>query len=345
MRKSIFLKQKTLYYLDQRQLPGHVVYKKCSSLKKGYQAIKSLQVRGAPLIGVFAAYCAYIAIDKIKVKDKSLFLKKTREVLDTLGQARPTAVNLFWALGRIHRTIENNESRSIEEIKKTVFVTVKTIHKEDIALSKKIGRIGSKLVKKNSTILTHCNTGFLATSGEGTALAVIYQAHRRGRKNKIYVDETRPLLQGARLTAWELIDSGLDATLICDNTASFLMQQGRIDLVILGADRIAANGDVANKIGTYNLAVSARYHKIPFYVAAPANTFDLSLKKGEQIPIEQRDSQEVKKIRGKCQVAPDKVKVYNPAFDITPHELVSAIITDKGIIYPPFKSNIKRLIK
>jgi methylthioribose-1-phosphate isomerase len=339
---SIKIKKEKLFYLDQTKLPLRETWLQCRSIEDGYSAIKTLKVRGAPLIGVFAAYCIAITGNKIKEKD---FFTKISGNIKYLKRSRPTAVNLAWALGRIEGVIRKNKNKPIPFIKKLIFREAKKIHNEDIILCRKMADCGVKLIKKGDTILTHCNTGFFATSGEGTALGVIFKAHKIYKDIKVYVDETRPLLQGARLTAWELRKKKVSHTLIADNMAAYLMQKGKIDKVFVGADRIVANGDIANKIGTYNLAVIAKYHNVPFYVVAPRSTFDLKLKNLKNIPIEERNGDEVRMVLGKIYISHKKVRVFNPAFDTVPHGLVTAIVTDKGIIYPPYFRNIKKLIK
>jgi len=340
---AIKFKNNRLCYLDQTKLPWRETWRECTNIKDGYLALRKLKVRGAPLIGVFAAYVIVVAAKSFSSK-KKIFMRQLRGAFIYLKSARPTAVNLFWALERLERIALENEDKTVNKIKKTIAVEAKRIHKEDISLCQSMADYGVRLIKDRETILTHCNTGFLATSGEGTALAVIYKAYRVYKGIKVYVDETRPLLQGARLTAWELKRRKVPCVLISDNMAAYLMQQGRIDKIFVGADRIALNGDVANKIGTYNLAVLADYHKIPFYVVAPFSTFDLKLKNGRLIPIEQRAQEEVKKVLNRVFIAPENIKTYNPAFDITPNNLITAIITDKGIIRPPFQKNIKKVL-
>jgi len=341
--RALKFKNNKLFYLDQTQLPLKEVWQECRNLGEGYSAIKKLKVRGAPLIGVFAAYCVCIHLKHLSLRKQS-FLKQLKRAIKHLQSCRPTAVNLSWALKRLEAAVFDNKERSLPEIKKRILKEAKLIHKEDIELCRKMADYGAGLIKKGDRILTHCNAGFLATSGEGTALAVIYKAKQIYKKIKVYADETRPLLQGARLTAWELIKKKIPSAVICDNMAAYFMQKKQIDKIFVGADRIAANGDTANKIGTYNLAVLAQYHKIPFYVVAPFSTFDLELENGECIPIEERRQDEVRKVLGKIYIAPKKMKVHNPAFDVTPRKLITAIISDKGIIYPPFKKNIKKIL-
>jgi len=331
-----------LRIIDQRALPERLKFKKCNTLKEIYSSIKTLAVRGAPAIGVFAAYGLCVCLRKVKTKDKDIFFKELLNLSNYLKTSRPTAVNLFWALERMEETAFKNREKSIDKIKEQLESEAKRIQKEDKLMCENIGRHGAKLIRKNDTILTHCNAGALATAGEGTALSVIYKAKRDGKRIKVYADETRPLLQGSRLTAWELKERGVDVTLICDNMAATLMAQGKVDKIIVGADRIAKNGDFANKIGTYSLAVLAKEHKIPFYVAAPSSTFDFSLRTGKDIPIEKRSADEIRRIKGKL-IAPKDIKVYNPAFDVTPNRLVGAIITEKGIFKKPFNRTLKRI--
>ncbi len=342
--QAIKYKNKKLFYLDQRKLPEQESWRSVDTLKAARQAIKELRVRGAPLIGVFSAYSICVHLDNLS-KNKNLFFEQIGEAFDYLKKSRPTAVNLSWALDRLAKVVVSNRSKDIEQIKKRVIQEAKLIHKEDKLICQKIAERGAKLIKKNDRIITHCNTGFLAASGVGTALGVIYQSAKEGKSPTVYVDETRPLLQGSRLTAWELVQKRIKHFLIPDNTAAFLMQKNEVDKILVGADRITSFGDVANKIGTYNLAVLAKQHKIPFYVAAPGSTFDLDLDKGEDIIIEQRSQDEVKNIRGKLTIAPYQTKAFNFAFDVTPSRLITGLITDRGIIYPPYRKNIKKLIK
>jgi methylthioribose-1-phosphate isomerase len=341
--RAIKFKNNRLFYLDQTQLPLKEVWKECRSLSDGFRAIKRLEVRGAPLIGIFAAYCIAVVAERMPLKG-GVFLSEINKAITYLKCCRPTAVNLSWALGQLTKIISDNRGKSHFEIKQALLQEAEKIHRQDIELCQNIAKFGVQLIKPGDTILTHCNAGFLATGGNGTALGVIYAAHRLYKNIKVYADETRPLLQGARLTAWELTKGKVPCTLICDNTAAYLMQKGKIDKVFVGADRITACGDTANKIGTYNVAVIAGYHKVPFYVVAPFSSFDLKLKAGGQIPIEERNREEVRKILGKVYCAPKNVNVFNPAFDVTPHHLITAIVTDKGIIYSPYKKNIKKLL-
>lgn len=317
----------SLQWIDQTQLPHLLKYKKTDDYKDIIYAIKRLEIRGAPAIGIAAAYGIAVAVEKIS--DSSLeFITK---VGDEFKSARPTAVNLFWAVSRMLKKVSDSGESKLTEIKKILWEEAENIHREDETMCQNIGKNGAKLINDGDVILTHCNAGALATGGIGTALGVIYICRDEGKIISVYADETRPLLQGARLTAWELMNEGIDVTLICDNTAGMLMKQGKVDHIIVGADRIAQNGDFANKIGTYSLAVLAKENKVPFYVAAPSSTFDDSIESGDEIIIEERASQEVTEGFGK-RTAPKDVKVYSPAFDVTPHELVSYYITDKDIL-------------
>lgn len=320
--------------IDQTRLPGKLVYIDCKDVKRLWHAIKRLEVRGAPAIGIAGALGVVLGVKDSKARDFGQFLRKLERIVAFLGSARPTAVNLFWALERMRDAALKNSQKSVHEIKKILLKEAFKIIAEDKAACRRMAAFGAGLIKNGDTILTHCNAGALATADYGTALGVIYRAKEQGKKIKVYADETRPLLQGARLTCWELMQHKIDVTLICDNMAASLMSQGKIDKIFVGADRIAKNGDAANKIGTYNLAVLANYHKIPFYVVAPMSTFDLTLKTGREIPIEQRNPIEVTQIGNKT-IAPKSIKVYNPAFDVTPNNLITAIITEKGIFKTP----------
>jgi len=342
--KTISYSKGRLKIIDQRSLPQRVIFRQCASIKDAYYCIETLAIRGAPAIGVFAAYALYIGATCIKVKNYDLFYKRLSNMAGYLKSARPTAVNLSWALDRMLGLAMINRDKPVKTLKRLLLNEAKKIHQEDEAMCEDIGNNGARLIKPGDAVLTHCNAGALATAGIGTALAVIYSAKRSGKRIRVYADETRPLLQGARLTAWELKRKGIDVTLICDNTAASLMSQGRIDKIIVGADRIASNGDFANKIGTYGLAVLAKEHRIPFYVAAPSSTFDLNLKGGYDIPIEERAPDEVRNFSG-VPTAPKGIEVYNPAFDVTPHNLVSAIITEKGLARKPYRRTLKKLIR
>lgn len=335
---------RTVTMIDQTRLPGEVVYDTYEDYRDLASAIKNLKVRGAPAIGVAAALGVVLGIQNSQAKDYASFKTELDGVIDVLAATRPTAVNLFWALERMRGVAEQRRTSPVSEIKTVLQKESLNILEEDRLMCRQIGEHGAALIRDNASILTHCNAGALATAGAGTALAVIYQAHRDGKVVHVYADETRPVLQGARLTAWELIQSGIDVTLICDNMAAQVMKEGKIDCIIVGADRIAANGDVANKIGTYGVAVLAKAHGIPFYVAAPFSTIDLSMETGEGIPIEQRNPIEVTEGLGK-RTAPDGVRVYNPAFDVTPSSLVSAIITEQGVVRAPYHENLAALAR
>ena len=338
-----------LELIDQRLLPVTFEKLNCRNTEQLYDAIKTLAVRGAPAIGVAAGYGLVLAMQQLNDNNDMQKIKAAiEEQSQYLASSRPTAINLSWALNRIKEEtftfIESEKNVNVASVKIFVLERAGAICAEDIDMCKCIGENGQEFVKAGSGILTHCNAGALATAGQGTALSVIFEAHKRERKFKVYAGETRPLLQGARLTAWELRQAGIDVTLICDNMAGQLMKAGQIDAVIVGADRIAANGDTANKIGTYSLSILAKQHCIPFYVAAPSSTFDLSIANGSGIPIEQRDADEVTSF-GKLQIAPDNIKVYNPAFDVTEAVNITAIITEKGIIEKPNTEKILNLLK
>ncbi len=328
--------------LDQTRLPEEFVERTCKTVQELHEAIRTLAVRGAPLLGVIAAFGLYLGIKDYEGEGGDDFLKKLKEVSDYIASSRPTAVNLFWSLDRMMKLARNMKGKNIAELKRLLLEEAMAIKYEDKELCLSIGKNGEPLIKDGDVILTHCNAGALATAGIGTALSPLYVAHEGGKRFKVYVDETRPLLQGSRLTAWELMRNGINAELICDNMAASLMQKGIIKKVIVGADRIAANGDTANKIGTYSLAVLARYHRIPFYVAAPYSTFDFSIPEGEHIPIEERKGEELK-IIGSKQIAPHEVNTYNPAFDVTPYSMLTAFITEKNVIYPPFDATLKQI--
>jgi methylthioribose-1-phosphate isomerase len=326
--------------LDQRLLPGKLKVITCSTAKDIFEAIRNMKIRGAPAIGVAGAYGVYLGIKSSKAASFKSFKKDLDKVIIYLAGARPTARNLFWALERISYLVQKNHKKEIKKLKQLILKEAHLMLREDVKINRLIGENGKKLIGKNFRILTHCNAGALATAGYGTALGVIFSAKKKIKQ--VYVDETRPRLQGARLTMWELINNKVPSTLICDNTAASLMAKRKIDAVIVGADRIASNGDAANKIGTYSLAVLAAYHGIPFYIAAPFSTFDLSLSSGKKIPIEERSPLEVKKINGK-HITIKTADAINFAFDVTPAKLITAIITEKGIIKKPDKKKIKRI--
>jgi methylthioribose-1-phosphate isomerase len=331
--------------IDQTKLPQKLEYLYLKDLKSLWRAIKLMQIRGAPALGAAAGLGVYLGIKHTKTKNFIQFKKELEKAISFIASSRPTARNLFWGLERMQHAAIINKDKTIPRIKKILFKEAQKIVEEDRVTCRKIGYNGAKLIKNNDRILTICNAGILATIDYGTALGVIYHAKKKKKRIKVYACETRPMLQGARLTTWELKKNGIDVTLICDNAAAALMRQGKITKVITGADRIARNGDSANKIGTYNLAVLSRYHNIPFFIAAPASTFDLSLKSGKDIPIEQRQAEEVTELFFKHPIAGKNIKVFNPAFDVTGNVLITAIITDKGIIKPPYFKNIRRIIR
>ena len=333
-----------LEVLDQTQLPGRHVTVKCRRVSDVWGAIKKLKVRGAPLIGIAAAYGFLLGMRrKIKARPNADLSAEAGRLRAYLASSRPTAVNLAWALGRMHDVFTRTALRPASRRVKALCDEAERIHREDADMCFRMAGHGARLVRSGDRLLTVCNAGGLATSGYGTALGVFYRAKEQGKRIKVYACETRPLLQGARLTTWELLHNRIDTTLICDNMAARLMQQGRIRAVFVGADRVAANGDLANKIGTYMLAVCAAYHKIPFYAVAPSSTFDLSLRRGADIPIEERDPAEVTSLYFKRPIAARGVQVYNPAFDMVPARLVTGIVTEKGVLRPPFGRNIRKM--
>ncbi|MDO5582235.1 MAG: S-methyl-5-thioribose-1-phosphate isomerase [Planctomycetia bacterium] len=338
----------SLWMIDQTLLPVELKEIECRDTEAVWDAIKMLKVRGAPAIGIAAAYGICVGIRSFfsegDSEDKGQFFDLLNRTADYLAASRPTAVNLFWALDRMKRIArELKDQKTAAEIAVALLEEARKIHEEDRAMCRKMGEYGASLVHDGDGLLTHCNAGGLATAEYGTALSVFFISAEQGKKIKVYADETRPLLQGARLTAWELHQAGIDTTLICDSMAAQVMKEGKIQAVFVGADRIAANGDTANKIGTYSAAVCAKAHGIPFYVVAPYSTFDLKLENGSGIPIEQRDPEEVRRGFGR-QTAPDGVKIYNPAFDITPAELIRGIITERGIISPVNRENIEKFL-
>ncbi|MFQ5721956.1 MAG: S-methyl-5-thioribose-1-phosphate isomerase [Candidatus Aminicenantales bacterium] len=328
--------------IDQRKLPLQEVYVRCGQYRQVAEAIEKMVIRGAPAIGVAAAFGLALGILEVEEKTDFDLDKHFSLVSERLRATRPTARNLFWALERMERVFRRNRKQGLESLKKRLVEEALAIEKEDIATNRKIGWWGRRLIKEGQAILTHCNAGALATAGYGTALGVIRAAVEEGKKIEVYVDETRPFLQGARLTCWELAKENIPVTLITDNMAGYLMQQGKISMLITGADRIAANGDTVNKIGTYSAAVLAKEHELPFYVAAPLATVDFRLKQGSQIPIEERDPSEVKEINGQLITLPE-IKALNPAFDLTPAQYITAIITEKGIAWPPLVKSLAEL--
>jgi len=344
MFKTIEWKNNMVVMIDQRLLPNEEVYRTYMDFLDVAEAIREMVIRGAPAIGVAAAMGIALGAIDIKSKERKEFVKQFNHICNVMAHTRPTAVNLFWAIDRMKRIVKENPKLGADELKERLVEEAKRIYEEDIEINRQMGRHGSKLIKNRATVLTHCNAGALATAGYGTALGVIRAAIEEGKKIKVFADETRPFLQGSRLTAWELMKDGIDTTLITDNMSGYMMKKGLIDAVIVGADRIAANGDVANKIGTYSVAVLAKEHKIPFYVAAPISTIDLKIKSGDSIPIEERDIREVTHIKD-IPIAPNAVKVKNPAFDVTPNRFVTAIITEKGIVRKPFGKSLSRLVR
>jgi methylthioribose-1-phosphate isomerase len=341
--KSIEWTGNMVRFIDQTLLPEKEEYVETTDLAVIEDAIRTLKVRGAPALGVAAAYGIVLGVRASGAKNFDDLKNSFDEVAGRIGATRPTARNLFWAIERLHALLMASAGEDIDAIKRLLLEEAIRIHNEDEKMCSMIGSIGAELVPMNAVILTHCNTGALATGGEGTAQSVITTASRRGKNVVVYADETRPLLQGARLTAWELMKNGINVTLITDNAAGFVMKKKKVTLVIVGADRIASNGDTANKIGTYSLALLAKEHRIPFYVAAPTSTFDRTIAGGEDIPIEERNSAEVVEISGK-HIAPHGVPVYSPAFDITPANLISAIITERGILRAPYGESIQSAV-
>ena len=328
--------------IDQTKLPLRLIHIYCEDLRTLREAIFSLKVRGAPALGIAGAFGVVLGTQNSSATDFPSFRRELEEAIDYLGSSRPTAVDLFWALKRMRNCAEKNKHQEIPQIKKALQEEALQIMQEDKIRSRQMAKEGAFLLKDGDRILTHCNAGALVTADYGTALGVIYRAKEEGKKVTVWADETRPLLQGARLTTWELLQAGVEVTLICDNMAGDLMQRGKVDKVLVGADRVAGNGDVANKIGTYTLAVLAKENEIPFYVVCPISSIDLEISSGKMIPIEQRNSQEITEF-GRKRVAPRGVKVYNPAFDITPARYVTGIITEKGILRPPYKETLKEL--
>jgi methylthioribose-1-phosphate isomerase len=323
--------------LDQRLLPHKEVYRVCRDYHEVAAAIRDMTIRGAPAIGVAAAMG--VALGGLKVAPKS-FDREFEKIVMTLGKTRPTAVNLFWALQRMREVYLRHRSAGVESVQRALKDEALKIFRDDIAANKELGKHGARLMRHAKHIMTHCNAGALATAGYGTALGVLRALKESGSKFDVVVNETRPFLQGARLTAWELKKEKIPATLVTDNMAGYLMQKGKVDAVVVGCDRVAANGDVANKIGTYMIAVLAKRHGIPFYVAGPTSSIDMSCLSGKDIPIEQRDGKEVSHMFGRP-LAPKGMKVFNPAFDVTAQDLISAIITEKGVINPPYQQNIR----
>lgn len=330
--------------LDQRLLPEKEVWLECRTAETVAKAIREMVVRGAPAIGIAAGYGLYLGIQDVKGGTKEFF-QQLREKGEVLKRARPTAVNLAWAVERIQKRARSEKGPpELRKLKAVVLEEARKIHREDEELCRAIGKHGASLFKENEAALTHCNAGGLATSGYGTALAPFYTLQEEGKSFSLYHTETRPLLQGARLTAWELAQSKIPATLLCESSVASYMKAGKIQKVIVGADRIAANGDTANKIGTYGIALLARAHRLPFYIAAPSSTFDFNTPTGEEIPIEMRSPEEITEGFGK-RTAPRGIRAENPAFDVTPHELIAGFITEKGVIRPPYEKNLRVILR
>ncbi|MFQ6103031.1 MAG: S-methyl-5-thioribose-1-phosphate isomerase [Candidatus Glassbacteria bacterium] len=342
MIKSIEYNGNAVRIIDQTKLPERLEYRDLKTAEQMFEAIRSLRVRGAPAIGIAGAMGVWLGVSGKEYSDEEELFEELEETASLLSSARPTAYNLFWAIERVKVKAYEHRGNGPTSILGAIRAETEVILEDEREMSRLIGKNALPYIKDQAVVLTHCNTGILATGGKGTALAGIYAAKEAGRKVKIFSCETRPLLQGARLTTWELMQEGLDVTLITDNMAAHVMQSKGVDLVILGADRIARNGDAANKIGTYQHALCARAHRIPFYVAAPISTIDLSTARGEDIKIEERDHLEVVEIKGQ-RIAPAGVEVYNPAFDVTPAELITAIITDRGVIERPNEKKVLEL--
>jgi len=340
--RTVEWKNGVVRMIDQRELPRRLVVAEFSDYREVAKAIREMVVRGAPAIGAAAAFGLALAARKSPARTRGELLADLEEAAEVLRATRPTAVNLSWAVERMLARARSLESGDVKEMARTLEREAQAIADEDVETNRRMGAYGAELIEDGDNILTHCNTGALATVDYGTALGVIRTAHEQGKRIHVWVDETRPRLQGARLTAWELMELGIPMTLIADNAAGHLMRTGKVDIVLVGADRIARNGDVANKIGTYKLAVLAKENGVPFYSVAPTSTIDLSIASGEEIPIEERDAQEVTHIGG-VPIAPEGVRAYNPAFDVTPHRYITGIVTEKGIVYPPFDRNLRRI--
>ena len=335
--RTIEWKNDCVVMLDQRLLPQREVYRVCRDYRAVAEAIRTMVIRGAPAIGVAAAMGA--ALGALAAKEQT-FDRDFERIVSTLAETRPTAINLFWALNRMRKVCRDNRQRGVDVVKKALKDEARRMYHQDIAANRQLGKYGAQLLGDAKQVMTHCNAGALATAGYGTALGVLRALKEAGKDFAVWVNETRPFLQGARLTAWELKKEKIPATLVTDNMAGYLMQTGRVDAVVVGCDRVAANGDVANKIGTYTIAVLAKRHGIPFYIAGPTSSVDLECRSGADIPIEQRDPKEVSHIFGKA-LAPKGMRVFNPAFDVTAHDLISAIITENGVIRPPYHKSIR----
>lgn len=344
MIQPIEWKNGEVRFLDQKKLPEEEHYCQTGNLADLEEAILKLKIRGAPLLGIAAAYGVLLGVRDFQTAPSEVFLKKFNETCARLARTRPTAKNLFWALERMKEVVRLNSKDDVPTLFEKLVREALAVHEEDRQMCDAIGKFGAELIPESAVILTHCNTGALATGGIGTAQGIITTAHAQGKTISVFADETRPLLQGARLTAWELQRAGINVTLITDSTAAWTIRTKKVHCIITGADRIAANGDSANKIGTYNLAVLAKEHSIPFYIAAPVSTIDTTLTTGEEIVIEERGSEEVAEGFGR-RTAPKDIKVFSPAFDVTPHELITALVTDKGILRPPFFQSIQSVMR
>jgi methylthioribose-1-phosphate isomerase len=344
MLPTIELQPDAVVMVDQRKLPGQEVYLRCKTAAEVARAIRTMVIRGAPAIGVAAAMGIALGMRRSKALGTKQFAVELNKIADLMAATRPTAVNLFWAIDRMKRSFGTGvqAGESVEELKARLEQEARAIHDEDVASCRAMGKFGAEVVPANARILTHCNAGALATAGYGTALGVIRAAAEQGKVTQVFADETRPFLQGARLTAWELVRDHIPTTIITESMAGPLMSQGRIDVIVVGADRIAANGDFANKVGTYTVAMMAHAHQIPFYVAAPLSTIDLAAANGDAIPIEQRSAREMTHV-GPIRIAPEGASVWNPAFDVTPHRLVTGIITERGIATAPYSQSLKAL--
>lgn len=340
--KTIEFKDDVLYLIDQRKLPTVYEIFECKDYREVDFAIHDMVVRGAPAIGATAAYGVVLAAKEFLNLDKEEFFSKMEEAMEILYNSRPTAVNLMWAIDKMRKLIDENKDKSLEEIYQAIRDLADQIHREDIETNKAMAKHGNEIIKKGAKILTHCNTGALATVGYGTALGVVREAHYTGKDIFVYADETRPRLQGAKLTAWELVQEGIPGKLISDSVAATLIRDGEIDVILTGADRVASNGDSANKIGTFMLSVVAKVYNVPFYIVAPTTTIDFEMESGDLIEIEERAAEEVTHIDG-VRIAPEGIEVGNPAFDVTPHENITGIITEKGIVSAPYRENIRKL--
>jgi len=342
MLPTIARENDVIVMIDQRKLPAQEVYVRCKTAPEVARAIKTMVIRGAPAIGVAAAMGIAIGMRKSHATGTQKFAAELHKICELMAGTRPTAVNLFWAIDRMKRAFGDavRAGASVEQIKDRLDAEAQAVHDEDVASCRAMGAFGAEVVPADAHVLTHCNAGALATAGYGTALGVIRGAVEKGKRVAVFADETRPFLQGSRLTAWELVRDGIDTTIITDNMSAALMRQGKVNFVVVGADRIAANGDTANKVGTYGVAVLAREHGIPFYVAAPLSTIDLATPDGDRIPIEERNAREVTHVGG-AQLAPAGARIWNPAFDVTPHALIAGIITERGIFRAPYTESLK----